>query len=80
MQHDAADNDLELFDCAALRARLSPLQCYANMVKALSLREYGGPFAVGFLTCCLNCQTGRQVRGYFPPRGTPESPVTGRYP
>jgi hypothetical protein len=58
-------NEPKLIECVKLRAKLSPLACLANRLKAIALKEHPniGP---GVLTVCLKCQTGRKVRAYLP--------------
>lgn len=57
----------QLFDCEALRARISPRQCLANQIRAATLKEvYHGFHGLGPLWSCLQCERGRRVKAYFP--------------
>lgn len=55
----------KLIKCERLRAKLTPMACLVNRVKAMVLKEYPniGP---GILTTCLRCDIGRRVRAYLP--------------
>jgi hypothetical protein len=55
----------EPFECVPLRAKLSPLQCLVNRVKALALVKYPG-IGPRELRPCLKCEVGRRVRAYLP--------------
>jgi hypothetical protein len=72
-EQGAGGNDL--FECALLKASISPLQCLTNRIKAMTLKNYPA-LGTGYLGACLRCEIGRQVRAYLP--GPPESPLTGR--
>lgn len=55
----------ELFECKPLKARLTPLACLTNRLKAMALLQFQniGP---GLLRPCVKCPTGRRVRAYLP--------------
>jgi hypothetical protein len=57
--------NLELFECERLKARLTPLGCLQNRLKAVisEAAEWGAP---GFLKPCLTCPIGRKIRAYLP--------------
>lgn len=58
-------DELGLFDCAPLAARISARQCLINQGHAKGLRQFLGH---GELQCCLDCDLGKQMVAY-PPGG-----------
>ena len=55
----------QIIDCERLKAKLSPLACLTNRIRAMTLSSliHVGP---GPLKVCLGCEIGWRVRAYLP--------------
>jgi hypothetical protein len=58
----------QIIDCGPLKAKVSPLQCLTNRIKALVLWTYPNA-SPGLLQPCLTCPVGKRVRAYLPNEG-----------
>ena len=58
----------QIIECERLKARVSPLQCLSNRLRALVLSEFPN-IGAGMLKPCRTCPTGRRVRAYLPEGG-----------